>query len=254
MTVTETPQASPTEPTTRTTMQVRKRNGDSESVDVGKIVRAVDRVSGGLDDVDPMRVATKTISGLYDGATTAELDRLSIQTAAEMISEEPQYSRLAARLLAGYIDKEVRGQGVATFSQSIALGHASGLIGDETAAFVSANERKLDFAVDERADERFEYFGLRTVYDRYLLRHPQTRAVIETPQHFFLRVACGLAQDPKEAIRFYRLMSSLAYLPSSPTLFNSGTRHTQMSSCYLVDSPRDDLDSIYSRYAQVAKL
>ena len=175
MTVTETPQASPTaaptEPTTRTTMQVRKRNGDSESVDVGKIVRAVNRVSGGLDDVDPMRVATKTISGLYDGATTAELDRLSIQTAAEMISEEPQYSRLAARLLAGYIDKEVRGQGVATFSQSIALGHASGLIGDETAAFVSANARKLDFAVDER----FEYFGLRTVYDRYLLRMEEMR-------------------------------------------------------------------------------
>lgn len=257
MTVTETPQASTTAvptTTTRTTMQVRKRNGDTESVDVGKIVRAVDRVSGGLDDVDPMRVATRTISGLYDGATTAELDRLSIQTAAEMISEEPQYSRLAARLLAGYIDKEVRGQGVATFSQSIALGHASGLIGDETAAFVAANARKLDFAIDEGADHRFEYFGLRTVYDRYLLRHPETRLVIETPQHFFLRVACGLATTPREAIGFYRLMSSLAYLPSSPTLFNSGTRHTQMSSCYLVDSPCDDLDSIYGRYAQVARL
>lgn len=69
-----------------------------------------------------------------------------------------------------------------------------------------------------------------------------------------LRVACGLARHPAEAIRFYRLMSSLAYLPSSPTLFNSGTRHTQMSSCYLIDSPRDELDSIYDRYAQVAKL
>ena len=81
-------------------MQVRKRNGDDEAVDVNKIVRAVDRVCGDLADVDPMRVATRTISGLYDGATTAELDRLSIQTAAEMIGEEPQYSRLAARLLA----------------------------------------------------------------------------------------------------------------------------------------------------------
>ena len=80
-------------------MQVRKRNGDDEPVDVNKIVRAVDRVSADLADVDPMRVATRTISGLYDGATTAELDRLSIQTAAEMIGEEPQYSRLAARLL-----------------------------------------------------------------------------------------------------------------------------------------------------------
>jgi ribonucleoside-diphosphate reductase alpha chain len=101
------------------TMQVRKRNGDIEPVDVNKIVRAVQRWAGDLDDVDPMRVATKTISGLYDGATTAELDRLSIQTAAEMIAADPQYSRLAARLLSGYIAKEVRGQGIASFSQSV---------------------------------------------------------------------------------------------------------------------------------------
>jgi ribonucleoside-diphosphate reductase alpha chain len=236
------------------TMQVRKRNGDAEDVDVNKIVRAVQRVVHDLADVDPMRVATRTINGLYDGATTAELDRLSIRTAAEMIGEEPQYSQLAGRLLAGYVDKEVRNQGVASFSQAVALGHAEGLIGDETAAFVKDNARKLDFAVDRRGDERFEYFGLRTVYDRYLLRHPSTRLVIETPQYFLLRVACGLSRTPAEAIGFYRLMSSLAYLPSSPTLFNSGTRHTQMSSCYLVDSPRDDLDSIYSRYQQVARL
>ncbi len=144
----------------------------TEPVDVNKIVRAVDRVSADLADVDPMRVATRTISGLYDGATTAELDRLSIQTAAEMIGEEPQYSRLAARLLSGYIDKEVRNQGVMSFSQSVALGHAEGLIGDETARFVKDNARKLDFAIDPDADRRFEYFGLRTVYDRYLLRHP----------------------------------------------------------------------------------
>ena len=241
-------------PARRTQMQVRKRNGDAEPVDVNKIVRAVERWAGGLADVDPLRVATKTISGLYDGATTAELDRLSIQTAAEMIGEEPQYSRLAAGLLAGYIDKEVRGQGIASFSQAISLGQAEGLIGDATAEFVKDNARKLDDAVDASGDRRFEYFGLRTVYDRYLLRHPSTRLVIETPQYFLLRVACGLSTTPAEAIGFYRLMSSLAYLPSSPTLFNSGTQHTQMSSCYLVDSPRDELDSIYDRYAQVAKL
>ncbi|MEV5554733.1 ribonucleoside-diphosphate reductase subunit alpha [Nonomuraea wenchangensis] len=238
----------------RVQMQVRKRNGTTEPVDVNKIVRAVGRWADDLTDIDPMRVATKTISGLYDGATTAELDRLSIQTAAEMIGEEPQYSRLAARLLSGYIDKEVRGQGVASFSQSIRLGHAEGLIGDETAEFVATNARKLDDAVDLAGDLRFEYFGLRTVYDRYLLRHPSTRLVVETPQYWLLRVACGLAETPAEAIGFYRLMSSLAYLPSSPTLFNSGTRHTQMSSCYLVDSPRDEIGSIYERYAQVAQL
>ena len=235
-------------------MQVRKRNGDAEPVDVNKIVRAVERCAGGLDAVDPLRVATRTISGLYDGATTAELDRLSIQTAAEMTGEEPDYSRLAARLLAAYIGKEVRGQGIASFSQSVSLGHAEGLIGDATATFVKDNARKLDDAVDAGADREFEYFGIRTVYDRYLLRHPSTRSVIETPQYFLLRVACGLSRTPAEAVGFYRLMSSLAYLPSSPTLFNSGTSHPQMSSCFLVDSPRDDLDSIYARYGQVARL
>jgi ribonucleoside-diphosphate reductase alpha chain len=238
----------------RTSMQVRKRNGDTEPVDVNKIVRAVERCADDLDQVDPLRVATKTINGLYDGATTAELDRLSIQTAAEMTGEEPQYSRLAARLLAGYIDKEVRGQGIASFSQSVSLGHAEGLIGDQTAKFVKDNARKLDDAVAPVADWEFEYFGIKTVYDRYLLRHPATRLVLETPQYFLLRVACGLSRTPPEAIGFYRLMSSLAYLPSSPTLFNSGTSHPQMSSCFLVDSPRDDLGSIYERYAQVARL
>ncbi|KAB1161870.1 ribonucleoside-diphosphate reductase subunit alpha [Micromonospora sp. AMSO12t] len=235
-------------------MRVRKRDGGTEAVDVNRIVRAVERWADDLADVDPLRVATRTISGLYDGATTAELDRLSIQTAAEMIGEEPQYSRLAARLLAGYVDKEVRRQGIGSFSEAIRHGHAEGLIGDDTAAFVAAHAGALDAAVDPRGDLRFEYFGLRTVYDRYLLRHPTSRLVLETPQYWLLRVSCGLSQAPDEAIGFYRLMSSLAYLPSSPTLFNSGTRHTQMSSCYLVDSPRDELDSIYQRYAQVANL
>ena len=235
-------------------MRVRKRNGDAEPVDVNKIVRAVDRCADGLAEVDPLRVATKTISGLYDGASTAELDRLSIQTAAEMTGEEPQYSRLAGRLLAAYIGKEVHGQGIASFSQSVSLGYAEGLIGEQTARFVKDNARKLDDAVAPEADWEFEYFGIKTVYDRYLLRHPVTRQVIETPQYFLLRVACGLSLTPADAIGFYRLLSSLAYLPSSPTLFNSGTSHPQLSSCFLVDSPRDDLGSIYDRYAQVARL
>ncbi len=81
-----------------------------------------------------------------------------------------------------------------------------------------------------------------------------SREVIETPQHFFLRVACGLAGTPHEAIEFYRLIASLDYMPSSPTLFNSGTKHAQMSSCYLHDSPLDSLESIYDTYKNVAML
>ena len=243
-----------TESTGATAMRVRKRNGDLEPVDVNKIVRAVERCAAGLPGVDPMRVATRTISGLCDGATTEELDELSIRTSAAFIVEEPNYSRLAARLLSTVIDKEVRNQDIHSFSQSVAMGVDQGLIGAEVADFVSTNARKLNDTVEGERDQLFEFFGLRTVYDRYLLRHPENRMVVETPQYFFLRVACGLSTCPEEAIRFYRLISSLQYLPSSPTLFNSGTSHPQMSSCYLLDSPEDSLDGIYKRYTDIAKL
>ncbi len=116
------------------------------------------------------------------------------------------------------------------------------------------NARKLNDAIDDRRSELFEYFGLRTVYDRYLLRHPETREVLETPQQFFLRVSCGLSRDVQEAVEFYRVISAHDYLPSSPTLFNSGTKHSQMSSCYLLDSPQDNLEAIYEKYKDVALL
>jgi len=240
--------------TPTTTMSVRKRNGSLEFVSVDKIIRAVERSSVGLSAVDPMRVAIKTIGGLYDGSTTKELDSLSIQTAASLIAEEPEYSRLAARLLTRFVEKEVQNQNIFSFSQSIEAGFKAGIISEETAAFVRANARKLNSAIDDLCSDQLEFFGIRTVYDRYLLKDPSTRAVIETPQYFFMRVACGLSQSAAEAIGFYRLLAALEYLPSSPTLFNSGTTHSQMSSCFLLDSPADHLESIYDSYKSVAML
>ena len=236
------------------TMHVKKRNGSLETVDVNKIVRAVQRCSHGLSHVDAIRIASKTIGGLYDGATTRELDAISIDTAAALIGEEPQYSRLAARLLLATIIKEVAGQNLHSFSQSVEYGAQEGVVSPATAEFVRVHMRKLNHAIDDNLSDRFEYFGLRTVYDRYLLRDPLSRKVIETPQHFFLRVACGLAGTPNEAIEFYRLIAAHDYMPSSPTLFNSGTKHPQMSSCYLHDSPGDSLESIYDSYKDVALL
>ena len=246
----------PNFPATETTpqMQVRKRNGTFEPVDVNKIVRAVERCCYGLPHVDPIRVASKTIGGLFDGASTRELDSISIQTAAALIAEEPEYSRLAARLLLATIAKEVAGQNIYSFSQAIEVGHREGVISKDAAEFVGANARKLNSAIDDRFSDRFEYFGLRTVYDRYLLRHPITRQVIETPQYFFMRVSAGLSVRVNEAVDFYNLLASHDYLPSSPTLFNSGTKHSQMSSCYLLDSPKDSLDAIYDAYKQIALL
>ncbi|OOG43436.1 ribonucleoside-diphosphate reductase subunit alpha [Rhodanobacter sp. C05] len=236
-------------------MRVTKRNGGQETVDVNKIVRAVTRSSEGLHGVDPLRVALKTIGGLYDGATTQELDQLSIRTAAALTAEEPEYGQLAARLLGAYIDKEVSGQEIQSFSQSIARGAELGILNARLRDFVAINARKLNDAIDPLATRRFEYFGLRTVYDRYLLRHPQLRFVIETPQHFFMRIACALGgNEIGETLELYRLLSSLEYIASSPTLFNAGTAHEQLSSCYLLDSPLDSLESIYDKYADVAKL
>ena len=247
-------QSTPSASTVNTSMRVRKRNGTLEPVDVNKIVNAVARATEGLHGVDPMIVSTRTIAALADGATTQELDELSIRTAAGLIVEEPNYSKLAARLLSTYIDKEVRNQNAPWFSESVSLGHKLGLISDEVFEFVSEHAPDLNAAIDSQRDRNFEFFGIRVVYDRYLLRHPETRKVIETPQYFLLRVACGLSNNPEEAISLYDLMSSLAYLPSSPTLFNSGTRHPQMSSCYLLDSPEDSLEGIYKRYTDIAQL
>src|SRR5712664_3037432 len=239
---------------TASQMQVRKRNGSLEPADVNKIVRAVERCCDAMRSVDPIRVASKTIGGLFNGATTKELDLLSIQTAASLIAEEPEYSKLAARLLDGFITKEVANQDIHSFSQSIAMGKHHGLVSKDLATFTTANARKLNDAIDDSRTELFEYFGLRTVYDRYLLRNPEKREALETPQQFFLRVACGLSLTVQEAIEFYRVISAHDYMPSSPTLFNSGTRHAQMSSCYLLDSPADDLEAIYAKYTDVALL
>ncbi|TVQ77955.1 MAG: ribonucleoside-diphosphate reductase subunit alpha [Bradymonadales bacterium] len=235
-------------------MHVRKRDGSLVPVDVNKIVTRVANCAAGLDDVDPMRVATKAISGLYDGATTVELDRLCIQTASLLTFEEPEYSKLAARLLAEFVDEEVATQGIAKFSHSVLAGNKLGLLSNEVTAFVSAHARELDRAIDLARNDLFEYFGLRTVYDRYLLKHPETRNVIESPQYFFMRVACGLSKSFEEAVDYYQLISSLDYMPSSPTLFNSATQRPQLSSCYLLDSPKDDLQSIYQKYTDVALL
>ncbi|MCJ8278079.1 MAG: ribonucleoside-diphosphate reductase subunit alpha, partial [Bdellovibrionales bacterium] len=160
----------------------------------------------------------------------------------------------ASRLLGVYIDKEVRNLNVNSFFDSVEFGYKKGLIAKKTLDFVTTNRKELETVIQSRRNERFQNFGLRTVYDRYLLKDPETRNVFETPQYFFLRVACGLANDVREAVELYTLTSNLDYLPSTPTLFNSGTLHPQMSSCYLLDSPQDDLRQIYKKYQDIAML
>ena len=244
-----------TDPDTNTKiMRVKKRDGSLEPVDVTKIINVVLACSSGLEEVDPMRVATRAISGLYDGASTKELDELCIRTASLLISGDPQYSKLAARLMDRYIEEEVTNQGIGNFFTSAKKAYEAHLISKSAYAFIKEHKEALNIIINKNQSQHLEYFGIRTIYDRYLLKHPKTRAVIETPQYFFLRVACGLSKNFKEAKELYDLMSGLDYMPSSPTLFNSGTVHPQLSSCYLLDSPQDSLSSIYDKYKDIALL
>ncbi|MCB9780034.1 MAG: ribonucleoside-diphosphate reductase subunit alpha [Alphaproteobacteria bacterium] len=235
-------------------LRVRCTDGSHEPLTMERLEKLLADCAIGLADVDLAFVAERVLGGCYDGIPEAELDKLLVNVPAALTAEEPEYAFLGARLLHRVIVKEVEALGVRCFSDSIRLGHEQGVIADSTAAFVAEHAAVLDAAIDHGRRDLFQYFGLRTVYDRYLLRHPTRRDVFETPQYFFLRVACGLSRTPEEAIEFYRLISSLEYMPSSPTLFNSGTAHSQMSSCYLLDSPVDELEGIYKRYTDIARL
>lgn len=245
-------------------MQVRKRDGSTEPVDLNKIVQSVSKVIADLPDVDAYTIANKTINGLIDGVSTRDLDLLSIHIATGLIIEDPVYSKVAARLMSNFIQKEAINQDIMTFSESIQIGYKEGLINEDTYKLVMANKRKLNAAIQHDRDWLFEYHGIQTVYDRYLLKHPskvivggdgkKQRAVIETPQYFLMRVAAGLSNTASEVIELYNLLSSLEYMASTPTLFNSGGVHNQMSSCYLLDSPIDSLDDIYKRYHDIASL
>lgn len=239
-------------------MFVQKRNGKSEPVNLEKITSSLKRTCEGLN-VDVTKIAIKTIGGLFDGATTRQVDELSIDKAVWLIGEDPDYSKAAARILSNVVAKDVANQEIQSFSQSVSVGFKNGLFSSELNAFVKKNARKLNAAVKPERDHRFEYFGLKVVFDRYLARHPETREVIEIPQYWLMRVATGIlfqraGADITQIIELYDMMSEGYYLTSTPTLFNSGTLRTQMSSCYLVSSPADDLSDIYKKYQDVALL
>ena len=239
-----TPRAdTPDETYAQTTMRVRKRNGGSEPVDVNKIVRAVSRCCVGLrrrrraargdeDDQRPLRRRHHARAG----------PALHPDRRRRSSSRSREYARLAARLLATYIDKEVARPGDPRLLAVDRRGPPP-RPGQRPPAATSCttNARKLNDAID--ADARPASSSTSACARSTTATCSSTRrraTVIETPQQFFLRIACALAETVPEALELYRLFSSLEYLPSSPTLFNAGTRHEQLSSCFLLDSPEDE--------------
>lgn len=213
-------------------------------------------------DIQPDPIVAETKRNLYDGVPIEEVYKASILAARTLIEKDPDYTYATARLLLHTIVKEVMGEEVPStemgaryadyFPQFIKKGVDNDLLDERLMQFDLA---RLGAALKPERDLQFDYLGLQTLYDRYFLHVRKTR--IELPQSFFMRVAMGLSLNEIDrearAIEFYEVLSSFDFMSSTPTLFNSGTLRSQLSSCYLTTVP-DDLDGIYESIKENALL
>src|SRR5437867_2184602 len=213
-------------------------------------------------DVKPDPILAETRRNLYDGVPIDEVFKAAILAARTLIEKDPGYTRATARLLLHTIRKEIIGEEVAQeqmharyaeyFPTFIKKGVQAELLDEKLLQFDLA---KLGAALQPQRDLQFDYLGLQTLYDRYFLHIDEAR--IEMPQAFFMRVAMGLAlgeiDREARAIEFYGVLSTFDFMSSTPTLFNAGTRRSQLSSCYLT-TVDDDLDGIYEALKENALL
>lgn len=242
-------------------IKVKKRNGRLEDFIVDKINASAQRACEGISDVSPSEIVLDAQLQLFDKITTKELDQALIFSAREKIEKEPNYSLAAAQLLLNNLYKEVFKEGVD--SDTFKLQYRKSFI-QNTKKLVKENrldKRLLDFdleklseAIKIRRDKQLRYLGVQILYDRYFIR--VNDKIMEAPQSFFMRVAMGLSINEKDknekAIDFYNLISQQLYTPSTPTLFNSGTTHSQLSSCYL-NTFDDSIDGIFDGAWQEAR-
>jgi ribonucleoside-diphosphate reductase alpha chain len=213
-------------------------------------------------DVKPEPIVAETMRNLYDGVPLDEVYKASILAARTLIEKEPDYTFVTARLLLHTIFKEVLGQEVPQSARAEAYADSFPLFIKKGVENELLDERLLQYdlkrlgaALKPQRDLQFDYLGLQTLYDRYFLHVRKSR--IELPQAFFMRVSMGLALNEIDrearAIEFYEVLSSFDFMSSTPTLFNSGSLRSQLSSCYLTTVP-DDLDGIYESIKENALL
>jgi len=237
--------------------------GQRVALDMNYLKGIIARACEGLgQDVSPEPILAETVRNLYDGVPLQEVYKASILAARTLIEKEPDYTYATARLLMHTIAKEVLGQEltgadlsqayVDFFPQAIRKGVDNDLLNPDLLQF---DLPRLAAALKPERDLQFDFIGLQTLYDRYFLHVRKTR--IELPQIFFMRVAMGLALQEIDrearAIEFYEVLSTFDFMSSTPTLFNSGTLRSQLSSCYLTTVP-DDLDGIYESIKENALL
>ena len=238
-------------------------DGEQEVLDPSRLKRDIYGACRGVEDkCQANDLFDETMRNLYDGVTTTEVDKAMVMSAKARIEHEPAYTYVAARLLLNQIYEEVLPKFKTPaelpkvhrdhFREYLQQGVAAERLSPDMLKF---DLDKLADALNLDRDQQFAYMGIQTIYDRYLIHIGGTR--IETPQYFYMRVSMGLAvnEENKEerAIEFYNTLSSFRFMSSTPTLFNAGTLHPQLSSCYL-STVDDDLESIFKLVADDARL
>lgn len=238
-------------------MRVIKRDNSEENVSFDKVLNRIKNLSNDLQNVNVYEVAQKVCSRIYNGVHTSELDELAAQMCSSMIIEHPDYGVLASRIIISNHHKNTS----PSFSETIQIlydnkdvhGQSNPLINDTLYDYVMKNKEKLNSYIDYERDFAFDYFGFKTLEKGYLIR--VNKRVVERPQHMFMRVALGIhGSDIKEALQTYDLMSKKYFVHATPTLFHSGTRCPQNSSCYLVAMESDSIDGIYNTMKDCAMI
>ena len=250
------------QPEARVAINVQRRNGTRQALDLPRLRATIAAACRGLEPANVDTILDETLRNIYDGVSEEELVKSTILAARALIERDPVYDHVTARLLLNAIGLEIIGEAVdlddmaacypGYFARYIAQGVDAELLDPRMASY---DLKQLGAALDAERDLQFNYLSLQTLYDRYFLHIDGAR--IEMPQAFFMRVAMGLAlnEDQREAraIEFYRVLSSFDFMSSTPTLFNAGTRRSQLSSCYLT-TVADDLDGIYEAIKENAQL
>ena len=229
-------------------MRVLKRNGDYENVSFDKVLNRIVKLSKGLEGVQPDEVAQKICGRIYDGVKTTELDELTATTCSTMTTVHPDYGILASRIIISNLHKNTPN----TFSEAIQKlytctdvnGNKMPLVSDELYEIVQKYKNEIDDKIQSDRDYLFDYFGFKTLERAYLQK--ASGQIVERPQYMWMRVALGIhGDDLQNAFTMYDAMSQRLYTHATPTLFNAGTRHSQMSSCFLLEVKDDSVEGMY---------
>ena len=228
---------------------VTKRDGSRQPVSFDQVLRRIQGLATGLDHVNPDLVAQKVCSQIADGIKTSELDEFAAETCAMMQARNhPNYGKLAARLVIDNHQKNTPNNLI----DAVSTLHAEGLLSDEVHAV--GVEPRFEDMIDYSRDFMFDYFGFKTLLNGYLLRRRDGR-VWERPQHMWMRVAIQLHGKDYDAVKTsYDALSQGYFIHATPTLFNAGTRHPQLSSCFLIQMEEDSISGIYNTLKECAQI